>query len=86
MMSQLEGLSLQFNAFSDAGVSKLSDLHNLTSLYVCGAQGHRNPITNGSLVLLSRLPKLTGLGVQNTEVTANGIDEFKRSLPESNVK
>lgn len=89
-MPQLEGLSLQFNAFSDAGVSKLSDLHNLTSLFVCGAQGHRNPITDASLVFLSRLPKLTDLGVQNTEVTANGVDEFKRSLPgrqvESNVK
>jgi hypothetical protein len=80
-MPQLEGLSLQFNDFSDAGVSKLSDMRNLTALWVCGAKGHRNRITDASLDLLSQLPKLTSLGVQNTDVTASGVDKFKRELP-----
>lgn len=80
-MPQLEELSLQFNAFSDAGVSELSSMRNLTKLWVCGAKGRRNSITDASLVALSRLPKLTALGVQNTDVSANGVDKFKRALP-----
>lgn len=80
-MPQLEGLCLQFNYFTDEGMRHVSQSPRLEELWVCGRDLRRNPITNVGLARLEKLEKLKELGVQYTQVTAEGIRSFKNAVP-----
>jgi len=80
-LPNVEGLSLQFNHFTDEGLDHVSRLKQLTSLWVCGEANRKNRITDAGLTRVESLKNLTQLGIQNTEVTPNGIEAFLRAVP-----
>jgi hypothetical protein len=75
-MPQLEGLSLQFNHFTDAGLEHVAGLRKLRFLWVCGRHDRPNQITDVGLKRLHGLKNLTQLGIQFTSVTPEGVAEF----------
>jgi hypothetical protein len=77
-MRQLEGLSLQGNDFTDAGLSHLKKLTKLRSLWVDLGD---TCITDAGLAHLHTLKSLQVLAVQKTEVTDGGIAELRAALP-----
>jgi hypothetical protein len=80
-LPMLEGLSLQFNQFSDKGLTHLSQLDELESLWVCGREDETSQITDSGLRYLKNLKALTELGIQRTHVTDNGVQEFLTAVP-----
>jgi hypothetical protein len=81
-MPQLEGLSLQYNRFTDEGLGHVAQLTNLTSLWVCGPEGREpSSITDAGLRQLEGLNKLTKLGIRNTKVTPAGVAAFTKAVP-----
>ena len=80
-LPEIRHLSLQFNQFSDAGLTHLRDLKHLESLWVCGKDDQSNSITDEGLKVFSSDLKLVSLGIQNTEVTAEGVAELKQTYP-----
>jgi hypothetical protein len=84
-LHELEGLSLQFNRFSDEGLSHLLQLQKLTSLAVCGLSERPNKITDAGLRMLLSLPQLKSLMVQNTKVTEPGLINFREKLPQCQI-
>lgn len=84
-LSHLEGLSLQFNRFTDRGLEYLTSLQNLERLWVCGKDDRPNSITDTGLSSLHHLKKLKELGVQNTAVTSQGVEALKRALANCSV-
>jgi hypothetical protein len=84
-MPNLDGLSLQFNYFTDEGVKRISQLKRLESLWVCGRRDRANPITDAGLKELEKLRNLTELGIQHTQVTGKGIESFEKAVPNCRV-
>jgi hypothetical protein len=85
-MPKIEALSLQFNQFTDEGLKHVSQCLNLETLWVCGRQDERpNLITDSGLKSLQKLRKLKTLGIQNTLVTFDGIEEFSKAVPACKV-
>ncbi|HEX2473670.1 MAG TPA: hypothetical protein VHK01_02925 [Lacipirellulaceae bacterium] len=80
-LPMLEGLCLQFNRFSDQGLTHLSCMNKLESLWVCGRENETNQITDSGLNQLENLKKLTELGIQSTRVTDVGVKEFLKAVP-----
>jgi len=81
-MPKIQALSLQFNQFTDEGLEHVSHCRNLESLWVCGRQEERpNLITDAGLKRLQNLTKLKQLGIQNTLVTSDGIENFSKAVP-----
>lgn len=80
-LPKLEGLSLQFNRFTDAGVVQLRNLKHLKSLWVCGKQNRTNDITDASVEFLLQLPDLSSVGVQNTKVTSEFSSKLTSKFP-----
>ena len=84
-LPKLEGLSLQFNRFSDEGVRELHKLKHLKSLWVCGRQDRPNDISDGSLAFLFDLPAIKDIGVQYTNVTLQFSERLKAKFPGCSV-
>jgi internalin A len=80
-LPEIEGLSLQFNHLTDEGLEDVARLEQLTTLWVCGESERKNRITDAGLKRLENLKMLTQLGIQNTEVTPHGIEEFLQAVP-----
>ncbi len=80
-LPKLEGLSLQFNSFSDEGLQHLDKLRHLQILWVCGPENGTNDITDQGLNNLAERHNLTSLGVQHTKVTDHGLARFSEKLP-----
>ena len=77
-MPQLEGLSLQGNRFTDAGLEHLKGLKRLESLWVDLGISR---ITDDGLLHLYGLTRLKELAVQQTEVTDEGVSKLQAALP-----
>ena len=80
-MPQMEGLSLQFNSFTDRGVKQLTKLPRLESLWVCGRNERVNAITNSALADLEELKGLKELGIQHTEISPEAVSQFQLAVP-----
>lgn len=80
-LPDVKGLSLQFNHFTDDGLERVARLEELESLWVCGKVDRENKITDVGLKRIVTLKHLTTLGIQHTEVTSQGVDEFSRAVP-----
>jgi hypothetical protein len=80
-LPKIDGLSLQFNNFTDEGLEHIAPLVQLKSLWVCGRKDRPNKITDTSLKHLENLTQLTELGIQNTQVTRSGVASFLRAVP-----
>jgi hypothetical protein len=72
-LSNLEELDLQGSRLSDAGTSTLSALTNLRQLYVSGDEIEGSLITDASVDMLVKLTQLEFLGVENTNITEEGV-------------
>lgn len=82
----LEELSLQFNDFTDEGLKHLADLKRLKSLWICRRAGDRpDSITDAGIESLVGLTQLEELGVQDTAVTAAGVQLLAKELPNCKV-
>jgi hypothetical protein len=77
-MPRLEKLSLQGNQFTDAGLSYLKNLAQLRSLWV--DMGVTN-ITDEGVEFLFNLKALEELGIQQTYVTDEKVQQLKSELP-----
>ena len=84
-LPKLRGLSLQFNHFSDDGLEHLAKLTELENLWVCGRRGEGNGITDAGLEYLAGLRNLKELGVQNTQVTVDGLKSFRKAVPNCQI-
>ena len=84
-LPKLEGLSLQFNSFTDSGVQKLHSLKNLRTLWICGKEGQKNDVSDESLEFLLQLPGFDSLGVQNTNVTSDFANQLVAKHPTCSV-
>lgn len=80
-LPKIQGLSLQFNNFSDKGMESVAPLEQLTDLWVCGRHDRKNEITDAGLKQLENLKHLKRLGIQNTYVTPEAIQSFKKAVP-----
>lgn len=80
-LPEIEGLSLQFNHFTDKGLEDVSRHEQLRTLHVCGEREQKNRITDAGLKHLENLNMLTELGIQNTDVTPRGVEGFLRAVP-----
>lgn len=83
-LPKLQELTLQGNQLSDQGIRKLAVLEDLESLWVCGVgrhQNHRNKITDDGIGFVMRLPKLKRLGVQQTLVSKEFLQQFSQQHP-----
>jgi hypothetical protein len=58
----------------------LRKLVNLENLYLKGSR-----ITDAGLLQLAELPKLKSLSLDDTEVTSEGVAEFKKIRPNCKV-
>ena len=82
----LEELSLQFNDFTDDGLKQLVGLKRLKSLWICRRAGDRpNSITDAGMRSLIGLTQLEELGIQDTAVTAAGVQQLAKELPKCKV-
>lgn len=84
-LPMIEGLSLQFNNFTDKGLVHLQHCTQLNDLWLCGKEDSQNGITDAGLKRLEGLVHLKRLGVQNTQVTSEGIQAFSKAVPSCNV-
>jgi hypothetical protein len=80
-LPKIRGLSLQFNYFTNEGLTCVSRCRELEDLWLCGRRERPNEITDAGLKQLEKLTKLTTLGIQNTHVTPEGLDHFSKALP-----
>lgn len=77
-LPKLEQMSLQGNAFTDAGVAHLAHATGLRSVWIGLSKG---AITDAGLEHLAGLEQLEELELQQTEVTAEGVAELLRKRP-----
>jgi hypothetical protein len=71
-LPNLEGLSMQGNKFTDAGLAHLAGHSKLTDLWVGRLDG-LSPITDAGVVHLAKIPNLAELDLQYTRVTPQGL-------------
>jgi hypothetical protein len=76
-LRKLEGLSLQGNAFTDAGLAHLQGLDKLTDLWVNMGKSH---MSDAGLSELSGLSSLEVLAIQG-DITEEAVLELQRKLP-----
>lgn len=81
----LEALSLQFNSFTDQGITHVIGLNHLERLWLCGDRNRKNKITDQGLAQLHHLHQLKELGVQHTFVTPAGVDAFQKAVPRCRI-
>jgi Leucine-rich repeat (LRR) protein len=74
----IETLSLQQNHFSDEGLARLTGKERLKGLYI-GIGDLR--VTDAGLAHLGDFKKLEGVDVQNSQVTARGLEQLVKDLP-----
>jgi hypothetical protein len=84
-LPNLEGLSLQFNRFTNQGVGHLQRLRRLKSLWLCGKRDRPNDIGDGSLEFLFELSGFSSLGVQNTKVTPEFANRLTSRFPKCSI-
>jgi Leucine-rich repeat (LRR) protein len=84
-LPKIKGLSLQFNRFTDKGLERVSHSHDLEALWVCGRDEKPNDITDAGLGSLQNMKNLKELGIQNSLVTSEGIEEFSKVMPACKV-
>jgi internalin A len=76
-LRKLEGLALQGNAFTDAGLAHLQGLDKLTDLWVNMGESHMSDAGLGELDGLSSLELLAIQG----DITEEAVLELQRKLP-----
>src|SRR5260221_9899380 len=69
----LEEFDLQGSHLSDAGISKLAALTNLRMPYVCGSGKQGSKISDESAAAVAMLTKLEQLGIQQTQLSPEGV-------------
>jgi hypothetical protein len=74
----IETLSLQQNHFSDEGLARLTGKERLKGLYI-GIGDLR--VTDAGLAHLGDFKKLEGVDVQDSQVTARGLEQLVKDLP-----
>lgn len=77
-MPQLEGLCLQQNAFTDAGLAHLTKLRRLKELWIDLGE---TEITDAGIAHLQGLKSLQTLAISDTHATTEGVAQLKRNLP-----
>jgi hypothetical protein len=77
-MLQMEGLSLQQNAFTDRGLAHLTKLNHLKDLWIDMGP---TDITDEGLAYLEKLQALEVLAINDTHATLEGVDKLKRAIP-----
>ena len=77
-LPNLERLSAQGNRFTDAGVRYLLNNRKLTSLKIGSDE---NDITDESVPVLSGIPNLKTLWIQNSKISFEGAAEIGKQLP-----
>ena len=77
-MPQIEGLSLQQNAFTDAGLAHLASLHRLKELWIDTGE---TDITDAGLAHLHGLKSLATLAISDTHAAPEGVAQLKQTLP-----
>jgi len=75
-MAKLEQLSLTYTQIGDDGLSQLGRMANLKTLYLTGA-----PVSDKSIGLLTQLPSLRALYVRWTNISADGVEQLRKGLP-----
>jgi hypothetical protein len=81
-LTKLRRLSLASTDITDDGLAALASLKNLERLSLDGCK-----ITDAGLLrLVKMLPKLKSIGVAETQVTADGVEEFKSLRPGCGVR
>ena len=85
-LSQLEGnkiigLSLAWTAVTDEGLAHLEAFTNLRSLDL-----GRTNISDNAIPQLSRLHRLKHLFIEGTQLTGDGEEELRQSLPDTLVQ
>jgi hypothetical protein len=77
---RLRDLSLQRSAVTDAGLTHLVRMKTLRRLSLRGS-----PITDLGLRILARMTWLEEIDLVETQATAQGIAEFRRSSPGTSI-
>jgi hypothetical protein len=75
----LEGLAMQRNKLTDAGLAHFAGHPKLKELWV-GNIGTDSPITDAGVVHLAKIPNLEELDLQHTQVTPSGLKPLQ-ALP-----
>lgn len=76
-LPNLEGLAMQRNKVTDAGLAHLAGHRKLKELWIGGLEG-LVPITDAGVVHLSKIPNLEELDLQHTRVTPQGLAPLQR--------
>ena len=74
-LPKLRRISMQQNAFTDAGLAHLGDMQQLRSLWIGMSKGK---ITDAGLAHLAGLENLEELDVQQSQVTDAGLEHLKK--------
>jgi hypothetical protein len=83
-LPRLDDLSMQCNNVTDAGLAALAGNPRLTDLWIGGREKRPSKITNAGVLQLARLPALTELDLQHTQVTLEGL-ALLQGLPLKNL-
>src|SRR5262249_17476158 len=79
-LMDLQSLELKECAITDAGLEYLQDSISLKRLCITAA-----PISDAGLARLTGLTRLQSLDISGTKVTAEGVKQFKKALPNLKV-
>jgi Leucine Rich Repeat (LRR) protein len=71
-LPNLEGLAMQRNKVTDAGLAHLAGHRKLKELWI-GHLERLSPITDAGVVHLAKIPNLEELDLQHTRVTVEGL-------------
>ena len=80
-LPNLTSLNLDATTVTNAGVKQLQKLNKLTTLDL-----GRTRITDGSVADLTELKNLTFLDCSYTQITEAGLERFRGSLPNANIR
>jgi hypothetical protein len=75
-MAELEQLSLTYTQISDEGLTQVGRLAKLKILYLTGV-----PVSDKSIGLLAQLPSLQTLYIRWTNISADGVEQLRKALP-----
>jgi hypothetical protein len=77
-LTGLEGLTLQGNNITDAGLAPLAGHSRLKNLWVGGQRERPSPITNAGVIHLAKIPTLEELDLQFSQVTLEGLKPLQQ--------
>jgi hypothetical protein len=77
-LPNLDGLSMQRNRITDAGVAHLAGHPKLKELWIGSLQNVRSPISDAAIPHLAAIPNLEELDLQWTSVTPEGLKPLAR--------